>query len=181
MYDNALIIFVSDHGDMMGDHYHWRKTYPYEGSTHIPYIVKWPAAEKVLPGKVDAPVELRDLLPTFLETAGVTVPTDMDGRPLLALAKGTATNWRKYIDLEHATCYSADNYWCALTDGKIKYVWYFHTGEEQLFDMVKDPKELHNAVNDKNIKNDWQRCVPNGAPSERTWRGVCERRTIGGA
>ena len=73
----------------------------------------------------------------------------MDGRPLLALAKGTATNWRKYIDLEHATCYSADNYWCALTDGKIKYVWYFHTGEEQLFDMVKDPKELHNAVNDK--------------------------------
>lgn len=152
MYDNALIIFVSDHGDMMGDHYHWRKTYPYEGSTHIPYIVKWPAAEKVLPGKVDAPVELRDLLPTFLETAGVTVPTDMDGRPLLALAKGTATNWRKYIDLEHATCYSADNYWCALTDGKIKYVWYFHTGEEQLFDMVKDPKELHNAVNDKKYK-----------------------------
>ena len=101
---------------------------------------------------MDAPVELRDLLPTFLETAGVTVPTDMDGRPLLALAKGTATNWRKYIDLEHATCYSADNYWCALTDGKIKYVWYFHTGEEQLFDMVKDPKELHNAVNDKKYK-----------------------------
>ena len=152
MYDNALIIFVSDHGDMMGDHYHWRKTYPYEGSTHIPYIVKWPAAEKVAPGKVDAPVELRDLLPTFLETADATVPADMDGRSLLALAKGTETNWRKYIDLEHATCYSADNYWCALTDGKIKYVWYFHTGEEQLFDMVKDPKELHNAANDKKYK-----------------------------
>ncbi len=152
MYDNALIIFVSDHGDMMGDHYHWRKTYPYEGSTHIPYIVKWPAAEQVTPGKVDAPVELRDLLPTFLETAGVAVPADMDGCSLLALAKGVETNWRKYIDLEHATCYSADNYWCALTDGKIKYVWYFHSGEEQLFDMVKDPKELHNAANDKKYK-----------------------------
>ena len=76
----------------------------------------------------------------------------MDGRPLLALAKGTATNWRKYIDLEHATCYSADNYWCALTDGKIKYVWYFHTGEEQLFFFVKDPKDLHNAVNDNIYK-----------------------------
>ena len=100
MYDNALIIFVSDHG----------------------------------------------------ETADATVPADMDGRSLLALAKGTETNWRKYIDLEHATCYSADNYWCALTDGKIKYVWYFHTGEEQLFDMVKDPKELHNAANDKKYK-----------------------------
>ena len=59
-----LSFFVSDHGDMMGDHYHWRKTYPYEGSTHIPYIIKWPAKAQVVPGKVDNPVELRDLLPT---------------------------------------------------------------------------------------------------------------------
>ena len=152
MYDNSLIIFVSDHGDMMGDHYHWRKTYPYEGSTHIPYIIKWPAKAQVVPGKVDNPVELRDLLPTFLEIAGTSVPTDIDGRSLLSLAKGTETEWRKYIDLEHATCYSDDNYWCALTDGKIKYIWYFYTGKEQLFDLAKDPKELHNAVNDKKYK-----------------------------
>lgn len=159
MYDNSLIIFVSDHGDMMGDHYHWRKTYPYEGSTHIPYIIKWPAKAQVVPGKVDNPVELRDLLPTFLEIAGTSVPTDIDGRSLLSLAKGTETEWRKYIDLEHATCYSDDNYWCALTDGKIKYIWYFYTGEEQLFDLAKDPKELHNAVSDKKYKSCWQACV----------------------
>lgn len=152
MYDNSLIIFISDHGDMMGDHHHWRKTYPYEGSVHVPYIVKWPAADQVAPGKVDAPVELRDILPTFLDAAGAPVPTDMDGRPLQLLAKGTETNWRKYIDLEHATCYSDDNYWCALTDGKIKYVWRFRTGGEELFDLTQDPQELHNAVNDKKYK-----------------------------
>ncbi len=152
MYDDTLIIFVSDHGDMMGDHYHWRKTYPYEGSTHVPYIVKWPAADHIAPGKIDAPVELRDILPTFLDVADVTIPADMDGRSLLPLAKGTETNWRKYLDLEHATCYSDDNYWCALTDGKIKYVWRIHTGTEELFDLTKDPQELHNAVNDKKYK-----------------------------
>ncbi|MDE5676325.1 arylsulfatase [Phocaeicola sp.] len=152
MYDNSLIIFISDHGDMMGDHHHWRKTYPYEGSTHVPYIVKWPIAEHIASGKVDAPVELRDILPTFLSAAGVSIPTDMDGRPLQQLAKGTETNWRKYIDLEHATCYSDDNYWCALTDGKIKYVWRFRTGGEELFDLTQDPQELHNAVNDKKYK-----------------------------
>ena len=38
IYDNALICYISDHGDMLGDHHHWRKTYPYEGSVHIPYI-----------------------------------------------------------------------------------------------------------------------------------------------
>ena len=118
MYNDALIVFISDHGDMMGDHYHWRKTYPYEGSTHVPYIVKWPSVDHVTPGKTDAPVELRDILPTFLDAADVTIPTDMDGRSLLPLAKGMETTWRKYLDLEHATCYSDDNYWCALTDAK---------------------------------------------------------------
>ena len=44
IYDNALICYISDHGDMLGDHYHWRKTYPYQGSVHVPYIVKWPAS-----------------------------------------------------------------------------------------------------------------------------------------
>lgn len=154
MYDNALICYVSDHGDMLGDHHHWRKTYPYEGSVHIPYLVKWPAAygfEKG--GRVEAPVELRDLLPTFLEVAGGKVPQDMDGRSLLTLMQGKTASWRKYIDLEHATCYSPDNYWCALTDGKIKYVWRFHTGEEELFDLQKDPHELKNVAGEKKYRS----------------------------
>lgn len=147
MYDNALICYISDHGDMLGDHHHWRKTYPYEGSSHIPFIVKWPASYRFQGGeKVEAPVELRDLLPTFLEVAGGTVPEDMDGQSLLLLMNGNQDKWRRYIDMEHATCYSPDNYWCALTDGKIKYIWRFHTGEEELFDLVKDPHELKNVA-----------------------------------
>lgn len=148
MYDDALIIFVSDHGDMMGDHYHWRKTYPYQGSVHVPYIVKWNASANITPGIVDNPVELRDVLPTMLEIAGVEVPGEMDGSSLVKLARGDKDDWRRYIDLEHATCYSDDNYWCGLTDGKIKYVWRFRTGEEELFDLVKDPYELHNLAGD---------------------------------
>ena len=73
---------------------------------------------------------MRDLLPTFLEIAGSSIPQDMDGQSLLRLMEGKTDQWRKYIDLEHATCYSPDNYWCALTDGKIKYIWRFHTGTE---------------------------------------------------
>lgn len=150
MYDNALICYISDHGDMLGDHYHWRKTYPYEGSVHIPYIVKWPSKCHFDKGaKIEAPVELRDLLPTFIDLAGGTVLADMDGKSLTALMKGDIGKWRKYIDLEHSTCYSPDNYWCALTDGKIKYIWRFHTGEEELFDLLEDPCELKNVVKEK--------------------------------
>lgn len=154
MYDNALICYISDHGDMLGDHHHWRKTYPYEGSSHIPYIIKWPASYHFGKGeKVSAPVELRDLLATFIDVAGGHVPSEMDGKSLLVLMRGDAGSWRKYIDLEHATCYSEDNYWCALTDGRIKYVWRFHTGEEELFDLTKDPMELRNVAGEKKYRS----------------------------
>lgn len=155
MYDNAIICYTADHGDMLGDHYHWRKTYAYEGSTKIPYIVKWPSSvnNRLKDYHIaDQPVELRDFLPTFLDVAGGEVPSDMDGKSLIKLVNGRKEEWRKYIDLEHATCYSPNNYWCALTDGKIKYIWFFHSGKEQLFDLVADPMELKNLSEEKKYK-----------------------------
>ena len=93
--------------------------------------------------KIEAPVELRDLLPTFLALNGCRIPEEIDGLSLLPLLEKGKAPWREYIDIEHSTAYWADNYWCALTDGKIKYIWFFRTGEEQLFDLSKDPYELH--------------------------------------
>ena len=46
----------------------------------------------------------------------------------------------------------SDNYWCALTDGKIKYIGRIHTGTEESFDLTQDPQDLHNAVNDKKYR-----------------------------
>ena len=122
MYDNALICFVADHGDMLGDHHLWRKTYAYEGSAAIPFIIKLPENMKssLKPGeKIEAPVELRDLLPTFLALNGCRIPEEIDGLSLLPLLEKGKAPWREYIDIEHSTAYWADNYWCALTDGKI--------------------------------------------------------------
>lgn len=146
MYEDAFICFVADHGDMLGDHYLWRKTYAYEGSAAIPYIVKLPHSRKeVLKAGVpiDEPVELRDLLPTFLAINDVEIPETMDGMSLLPLMEKKDRLWRKFIDIEHASAYWQNNYWCALTDGKIKYIWFFLTGEEQLFDLVHDAGEVN--------------------------------------
>ncbi|WP_303918064.1 arylsulfatase [Draconibacterium sediminis] len=144
MYENTLICFTSDHGDMLGDHYHWRKTYAYEGSSNIPFIIKWPESlkSKSAPGtKLEQVTELRDFLPTFLDAAGAEIPDDMDGLSVLGLIKDPQSAWRNYIDLEHATTYSEENYWCALTDGAWKYIWFFRTGKEQLFNLKTDPGE----------------------------------------
>ena len=155
MYDNSVICFTSDHGDMMGDHHHWRKTYAYEGSAAIPYIIKFPESmQTVRPAGsvIENPVELRDFLPTFVDMAGGEVPEDIDGKSLVALVREEHPQWRRWIDMEHATCYSDHNYWCALTDGKIKYIWFVHTGEEQLFDLTNDPKETRDVSKDRRYR-----------------------------
>lgn len=155
MYENTLIIFTSDHGDMMGDHNMWRKTYAYQGSAAIPMIVKVPSEMAVAKPKgstIDAPVELRDILPTMLDAAGSTVPADMDGASMLTLVRTDDAPWRRYIDLEHATCYSDRNYWVALTDGHLKYIWFLSTGDEQLFDLDCDAQETTNLVGNKKYR-----------------------------
>lgn len=152
LYENSVILFVSDHGDMLGDHYHWRKTYAYEGSSNVPYMIRLPEQIKTIlkPGShLSQVVELRDIMPTFLDIAGGQVPTDIDGSSLLPLLQDTQPVWREYIDLEHATCYSPDNYWCGLTDGKMKYIWFFHSGKEQLFHLEKDPQEKTDLSDNK--------------------------------
>ena len=106
--------------------------------TSIPTKIDLTSDEKI---KLENPVELRDFLPTFLDAAGVIIPEEMDGMSLLDLIREPDSNWRPYIDLEHATCYSKENYWCALTDGTWKYIWFFSSGKEQLFNLKEDPGE----------------------------------------
>ena len=142
--DNTLIVMTADHGDMQGDHHMWRKSYAYEPSARVPMIMRWPESVDAPRGqRIAAPVELRDILPTFLDAAQVTVDSPLDGDSMLKLAKGKgkAKGWREYIDLEHDVCYSKANHWTALTDGKVKYIFHAFDGEEQLFDLTKDPLE----------------------------------------
>lgn len=147
--DETLILFTSDHGDMTGDHNLWRKSYAYEPSARIPMLVRWPAGlVSSKRGIVRAePVELRDVLPTFLDAAGVPVPEHLDGQSLLSLARGGA-KWREFIDLEHDICYAPKNHWNALTDGRRKYIFHARDGEEQLFDLEKDCHELVDLASD---------------------------------
>ena len=151
MLDNALILFTADHGDMLGDHNLWRKTYAYDGSAHIPMLIRWPKSmemENRRGSSASQPVELRDILPTFLDAAGEPVPEDLDGKSLLNLVRGNAEGWREYIDLEHDIVYARENHWSALTDGKWKYIYHALDGSQQLFDLTADPGELNDLASD---------------------------------
>ena len=171
--ENTLILFTSDHGDMLGDHHLWRKTYAYEGSAGIPLIVWW--GDDVLDaprGQVrDEPVELRDVLPTFLDAGDLPIPASVEGASLLRLVRGPAA-WRPWLDLEHATCYWPENVWNALTDGRTKYVYQAYDGHEQLFDLQADPGETRDLASDPGRAEElgrWrarliEHLAPRGAP-----------------
>jgi len=159
--EETLIVFTSDHGDMTGDQNLWRKSYAYEPSAHIPMLMRWP--QGMLSTKrgsvMPQPVELRDLLPTFLEAAGREPSRPIDGRSLLSLVRSGGAGWREFIDLEHDVCYSPVNHWNALTDGRTKYIFHARDGEEQLFDLDRDPHELTDLAGD-----------PASAATLRQWR-----------
>jgi arylsulfatase len=157
--EESVIVFLTDHGDMLGDHNLWRKSYPYEASAKIPMLLRAPAG--LLSGKrgrvESKTAEIRDILPAFLDAAGAGQRPECDGGNLLSLANGKP--WREFLDLEHGICYGPDNHWNALTDGRMKYVYHAREGVEQLFDLQRDPHELRDLAS-----------VPDSAGGLRMWR-----------
>jgi choline-sulfatase len=146
--DDTLILFTADHGDMLGDHNMWRKTYAYEGSAHIPMLVRLPKdmQDNISP-ESDKPVMLRDIMPTILDVLGLNIPDTVDGLSMLPLAQGKSCEWRDFAHGEHCTCYSSDEEMQYLADSKVKYIWFPRTGREQLFDLENDPYELCDLAN----------------------------------
>lgn len=142
--ENTVVVFTSDHGEMLGDHHLFRKTYPYEGSARIPFLIQPPESYDIPAGQVcDQVVCHEDLMPTLLDFAGVAVPECVEGRSLLPLMRAPDSEWREYLHGEHGNCYGPHQSNHYLTDGNEKYVWYTDSGTEQLFDLAGDPRELH--------------------------------------
>ncbi|HOX39623.1 MAG TPA: arylsulfatase [Candidatus Brocadiia bacterium] len=171
LLEETLILLTADHGDMTGDHHMWRKSYAYEASARIPMLMRWPEG-LVAGGRGQvcrAPVELRDVLPTFLDAAGAAIPDSLDGRSMLDLARGKAEGWREFIDLEHDICYDAANHWNALTDGRWKYIFHARDGEEQLFDLKSDPGEINDLAHAEAGSDSAP--APDYAGELRKWRG----------
>src|SRR5687768_400222 len=153
--ENTYVCFTSDHGELMGDHHLFRKSLPYEGSARIPLVLKGPRDSGIAPGATPSEAaELRDVMPTLLDCAGLPVPPELDGRSVLPLARGESVTLRSALHGEHTTL-GQSVHW--LTDGEQKFVWLSGTGDEQLFDLSVDPQELHDLAR-------------TGDPRVETWR-----------
>ncbi|MHC5059052.1 MAG: arylsulfatase [Planctomycetota bacterium] len=144
---DTCICFVSDHGDLLFDHGLRAKAFPYEGSARVPLLFKFPRSSGTqTPVTVDAPVEMRDVLPTLCDVAGIAVPDSVEGKSLLPFCRGERPEWREYVHGEHCLG-ELSNHW--LTDGRAKYAWYSQDGCEQLFDIESDPYEARDLSGER--------------------------------
>ena len=147
LMDNTIILFTSDHGEELCDHHLFRKSRPYEGSCHIPMIIS--GLEALTGGKqgqvCHSVVELRDIMPTLLDIAHAPVPDEVDGKSMMPMIADKTSSIREWLHGEHLMGDASNHFIVTEHD---KFAWYSQTGEEQYFDLDKDPKELHNAIHD---------------------------------
>ncbi|MBT7300920.1 MAG: arylsulfatase, partial [Victivallales bacterium] len=163
--NNTAVIFTSDHGEMLGDHYRWHKVVPYEPSARVPMLIRAPKRFGISPGTVvNQAVSLADVMPTILDLADVPIPPGVEGRSLLPLSRGESVPPREPIHIEHAPVHHA------LTDGREKYIWFVADGREQLFSLVDDPTECHDLAPD-----------PEAADRLTHWRNLLIKRLAGRA
>ena len=146
--ENTIVIFTSDHGEMLGDHgLRLKGCRFYEGAVHVPLILSWPGHFES--GLVsDALVEMVDLAPTLLDAATLPVPAEMQGWSLypLLVGRGNSASHRPFVrceyhdalDLAHASHANM------LFDGRYKLVVYHGHDVGELYDLGDDPQECHN-------------------------------------
>ena len=147
--DDSLVIFCSDHGELLGDHGLAYKWLMYDPITHVPLIM-WRPGDDGPSRDVTDLVSLVDLGPTVLEAAGVQVPSYMEGRSLRAYLDGESIAPREFVFCE-------DNYQIMMRNTEHKLVYYIGQELGELYDLSDDPGELWNrwAHDDyATVKND---------------------------
>lgn len=140
----AIIMFVSDHGDMLGNRGLWFKMSFYDGSARVPLMISAPDLE---PKRVDTPVSTIDVTPTLCDLAGIDMSEVMpwtDGESLVDLAKGGTRTAPVQMEYAAEASYAP---LISLRQGK----WKFNRcalDPDQLYDMEADPNELSNLAED---------------------------------
>lgn len=168
MDENTVIVFASDHGEMLGEHGQWSKRILLEWASRIPFLIRYPKNEAA-GTRVAEPVSLLDLMPTLSSIAGVKSDLPISGRTL----PRTATNQPPPVICEY------------LGEGTIEPMRMMRVGDQkyitvrghgpQMFDLKKDPEETVNIAG-----------KPQSLQSERTlaqqiqqgWDGEALKKTV---
>ena len=149
--ENTIIVYTSDHGDMLHSRGQLKKQRPWDESIRVPFLVRCPSRLKVRPRKIEAPINTPDIMPTVLGLAGLQIPETVDGEDFSAVVRG-----KRKLEDNHAliTCPSPFGQWTRAQGGReyrgVRTRRYTYTraleGPWELFDNESDPFQQRNLI-----------------------------------
>ena len=149
LLDNTLVVYTSDQGFYMGEHGWFDKRFMYEESMRTPLVIRYPKAIKA--GSTSNAISMNvDFAPTFLDFAGVEVPSDIQGaslKPVLENEGKTPADWRKaayYHYYEYPAEHSVKRHYGIRTQDFKLIHFYNDIDEWEMYDMKADPREMNN-------------------------------------
>jgi len=149
--DDTIVVYSTDHGDMMGEHRLLNKGVPYEGSARVPLIIRVPG---LAPRRITTPVSQVQLVATLLELLGQPVPTHLQGESFAPLLAGqhagpeeVVVEWNGFDGTPGDRRGPEPPEVRTIRRGQWK-LNVHASGEHELYDLQADPGELHNAFSD---------------------------------
>lgn len=146
--ENTLVVFTSDHGEMLGEQHAFQKAIPYEPAARVPFLMRMPG--RVHQGAVSEQfVSLLDIMPTALDLAEIQYPEPhaephpLPGRSLLEREGGGLAEDRDHIVLELG---HDGGRWLSVRQGDWRYAYYLAGGWRELYNLTLDPNERHNLL-----------------------------------
>jgi arylsulfatase A-like enzyme len=148
---NTILVFTSDHGDLMGSHGAWNKQQPYDESIRVPFLIHYPKALGIQGRTSKVLFNSPDIMPTILGLSGFKVPNSVEGKDFSSILLGKKKN-----DVQHTliSCVQPFGQWSRANGGKEyrglmteKYTYVRDLqGPWLLFDRTKDPFQLNNLI-----------------------------------
>lgn len=139
--DSTAIVFISDHGYHLGEHHFWQKSNLHEEVTRVPMVI---AAPGMKPGVTDSTAELMDIYPTLCSLLEIPIPKSVQGKNLVPVFKNPEINVRQSaLSLNRGSHSLRGDRWAYMR---------YRNGEEELYDMQKDPGQFTNLASDESLK-----------------------------
>jgi len=165
---NTIVVFSSDHGDMLGSQSMWHKQKPYDESIRVPFLLRWPEGLGTRSRKVTAPINSEDFMPTLLGLCRVPIPTSVEGLDFSGYIRGGKNP--SADDAALIACIAPFGEWTRKRGGRefrgIRTLRYTYVrdlkGPWLLFDNQNDPHQLQNLIGaprDSKIQADLDRLL----------------------
>ena len=152
LQEDSIIVFSSDHGEMMGAHnvHPWAKQLAWDESINVPFLIRYPSIGENEGRLVEAPINTPDILPSLLGLTGIKIPDTIDGEDISGLIKNPNPYDDRVALVMNLCPFDTEYKYPEYRAIRTKQYTYARTpsGADKLFDDWKDPYQMNNMVND---------------------------------